>query len=467
MKKNKTRARAAAYVALVCVAVVALNILASALVDRFSLKLDMTASGLYQISAQSLEILKGVDTPIDIYCVNSDRESVKEFSELLTRYDNASDFVTVTYIDPYTDPDFVEKLVSEGEDVGLNTIIVQSGDRRRVFRMADMYRFSADGSELVYFDAESRITSAIVNVTAGEAVKLGVAMGHAEAMPAELQSLAVRNNFDIRSLTLDEEIGEDFGILLILAPKTDYTVEEIAVLDRFLARGGSLAVFTDPSVTGLDNLEGFLSEWGLVFQDDVIFDAMNNTDSNPMNVVGYFVEHDITQYFMKNQYYVSSPATRSVTLSPETAVGENMLAPVLATSDDAYAREMPTEQRTTERLPEDIAGPFLMAATSMRQTMAANGEITSRVFAMGSKRVYSDELLVQASVGNARFMANILNWCNADAGVSVSIPPKQVGGGKLALQPWMAYVLGALLAVALPAVIVAFGVRVHLRRRHL
>ncbi len=465
MKKNKMRA--AAFVALVCVAVVALNILASALVDKYSLKLDMTASGLYQISEQSLDILRNVDRPVEIYSVSSGRGGVKEFSELLARYDSASDFITVTYIDPYTDPDFVEKLTAQGEDVGLNTIIVQSGEQRRVFRMADMYRFSADGSELVYFDAESRITSAIVNVTAGEAAKLGVVLGHGEAMPAELQSLAVRNNFDIRSLSLGEEVSSDFGILLVLAPKTDYAVEEIAVLDKFLARGGSLAVFTDPSVNDLHNLEGFMAEWGLVFEDDVVFDAMNNTDANPLNVTGYFVQHDITQYFMKNNYYVSAPATRSVTLSPETAIGKPALAPVLATSDDAFARAMPTEQRTTERLPEDVAGPFLLAATATKQTVSAQGEIASRLFAMGSKRVYSDELLTQASLGNARFMANILNWCNADAGVSVSIPPKQVGGGKLAVAPWLAYLLGGALAAALPALIIILGARVYLRRRHL
>lgn len=463
-----TKARAAAYVALICVAVAAVNILVGILVERFSLKLDMTTSGLYQISDESLDILKNVDKQVDIYCINSDRGSIKEFSELLGRYDNASQFITVTYIDPYKDPSFVDKMIAEGDDVGLNTIVVQSGDRRRVFRVADMYRFSADGSELVYFDAEARITSAIVNVAAGEPVRLGVAMGHAEVMPEEFQSLAVRNNFDIRSVTLDKDIDEAYKILMILAPKTDYTIEEIAVLDRFMAGGGSMAVFTDPSVEGLTNLEGFLAEWGLVFNHDVIFDNMNNTDANPINVTGFFIDHDIASYFMKNQYYVDSPATRSIELSPETALGTKQLEPVLATSDDAYARSMPTEQRTTERLAEDVAGPFLMAATSIQQSTAKDrSNVTSRIFAMGSKRVYSDELLTQAALGNSRFMANVLNWCNYDDGVAVSIPPKQVGGGKLAVPPWLVYVLGITFTAAIPVVLIVLGTRMHLRRKHL
>jgi len=467
-KKDTSKMRFALFILIICIAVITINILVSNIVDKYSLKLDMTRSGLYQITQESIDLLKTVDQSVQIYCISKGRDSIKEFSELLDKYDNASDFITVEYIDPYSDLVFMDRMEAEGEKIGLNTILIEKGSQRRVYRLADMYRFRADGTELVFFDAESRITSGILSVASDKDTKLGVAMGHGENMPSELQSLAIQNNFDLRALTLNGDIEEDCGILLLLSPQTDYELEEISVLDRFLQQGGCLVVFTDPSVTGLDNLNQLLKEWGLVFHDDVIFDAMNNTDTNPVNVVAFFTEHTMNEYFETNQFYLVSPATRSLEMSGEVTIGQKNIEPVLITSEDAYGRDIDTDQKTLERLLSDESGPFVMAATSTQELQGNDGSIVnSRVFAMGSKRFYADEMLTLGSVGNAKFMVNLLKWCDDSTDTVVSIAPKQVGGSKMTVLPWMAYTLGVLFTVVIPVIIMISGVRIYYRRKHL
>ena len=466
MKKKKWKMiRGAAVVCIVIASVILLNILASAVVDKYSWKLDTTSSGLYQMSQESIDLLRTLDQPVEVYCISKGRDSIKEFSELLDKYAGANELVYVTYVDPYANPTFLDQLASEGEDVGINTIIVESGGRRRVFSMADMYTFSADGSQLVYFDAEAKLTSAILNVASGDAARIGVLMGHGENMPEAFQNLAMQNNFDISGVVLNKPVPDDCDILLALAPQSDFSQEETGYLEAFLVQGGCLALFSDPTVKELPNMDALLEKWGIVFNDDVVFDAASNIESNPVNVVTYYTEHPITEYFRSNQYYTVAPAARSMALAE--AQGKTLEA-VLATSDDAYARDIDTTEKTTQKLASDQPGPFLLAATSSQEiTLEDGAKATARIFAMGSKRVYSDEMLTLTSVGNAKFMVNLLRWCNDNTGTAVSIPPRQVGGAEMTVLPGTAYVLGIVFTAVIPAAILVFGLRIFLRRKHL
>ena len=52
------------------------------------------------MSDETIELLEGVDKQVDIYCISESRDTIVEFSEMLDKYDNASDLITVTYINP-------------------------------------------------------------------------------------------------------------------------------------------------------------------------------------------------------------------------------------------------------------------------------------------------------------------------------------------------------------------------------
>jgi hypothetical protein len=439
------------------------NVLISTLTDRLGLRLDMTSAGLYHISNESLELMQTVNSRVSLYCVSESRDAVKEFSELLDKYDRASEQIDVVYIDPYANSTYLDNLASEGYEVGLNTVIVECGEKRRAIRMADMYQFNTDGSELMYFNGESMLTSAIISVSSNTASKTGVVMGHGEQVPTALQGLMVRNNHELIGVVLNQPVSEDITTLLAYAPQGDYSISELAQLDTFFARGGSLMLFSDPAVPELPNLDAFLSEWGIEFGKNIIFDAVSNLEANPANLIGMYTEHEITSYFQSRQYYTVLPAARSIANRFDDTNGR-VLEDVMATSDTAYARKVPTRQHSVERLPEDESGPFMVAATS---TMDYGAGSTGRIFAIGSKRVASDEMLQSSSAGNARFIARALEWCAGSNGTTVAIAPKQVGMSELAVPTGTAYALGAVFVVFLPLAGLVCGLRVFLKRRHL
>ena len=459
MKKHTTIG-----VIIVIVVLVAVNIFASVLVNKFSLELDMTSSGIYKISQESVDLMKNVGKEVNIYCVCKSKDSVKEFSELLDKYAAASPQIKVQYVDPYSSVVYLDKLKEEGIDIGLNTIIIECNGNRRIYEMSDMYEFNSDGSEVTYFDGESKITSAIVSLSSGQSSKIGMTLGHGENMPDKFQSLLTTNGYEIGGLVLNKEVPEEIKTLLILAPQSDFSEAETAMLDKFMARGGALAVFVDPAATKLTNLEAFLADWQVVFNDDVIYDAKNNIESNPVNVMSYYGEHDITKYFSTHQYYTIVPASRSIEGDFSNYTGKNTLGAVLMTGDSAYGRDITADQTSTEKTDKDTSGPFLLAMTSTRKN---DDNSTAKLFAMGSKRVYADDMLGKSSIGNAKFIAQVINWCDNGNGVAVSIAPKQIGAEDISISTGMSYAFGVLFVIIIPVTLIICGIRIYLKRRHL
>lgn len=443
------------------------NLFLEGLSGRMNLRLDMTTSGLYRISDESKELVSSLNQNVDIYCMCKSRDAIVEFSEMLDKYEESSERISVHYIDPYSNVTYLDKLKEDGEEPGLNTIVVESGQNRRVLKMADMYKFSADGSELAYFNGESMLTAAVCNVARTEKETIGIVMGHGENAGEQLQTLFVQNGFAVTGVVLNQPVKEEIHTLLVYGPQSDFSDEEIAYLDEFFAKGGGMMYFSDPSAGTLEKIEDFISEWGIHFQENVIFDSRNNIENSPVNVIGYYGTHDITQYFQNHPYYTVVPASRSLESEFSDYAG-NQVGIVLSTSDDAYGRDIHTDELTTTQIASDSKGPFILAATSERTVSDSEGtQSTARLFVIGSKRIAEDKMLLLPSVGNGKFLAQVLGWTAEMDDTALSIAPKQVGGQPIVVSKNLAYLLGTLCTVGIPIAILIPGICIWWKRRYL
>lgn len=468
MKKEHRSGRAgrALTVLLVLLFVVVVNLFASKLVETYDWKLDMTASGLYSVSDETKELMKTLTQDVDIYCVCTSRDAILEFSEMLDRYAACSDYIHVTYVDPSTDLALIDAYEQQGVSVKLNTLIVESGSSRRVFNMQDMYKFSTDGS-LVSFNGEAQITSAIMNVTAERTQKAVFLMGHGEDVPAELESLIVSYGYDLSGFVLNRAVPEEVGAIWILAPQTDLSDTELAYLEQYLAFGGSVLYFKDPQVNDLENLDAFLSEWGIRFEENVVMDANYNIDTNPMYVVANYVQNEINSYFETHNYYVVLPAGNAISQDFSNAANAEVSV-VLASSDHAYGRSLDAEEKTLGKQAADEAGPFVLAVSAVRSFAQADGTSRDgRIFACGSRRFYSDDLLTLSSVGNSIYCAELLNWATGSQNASYPIAGKSVGSQSISVTSGQITMLGILLVAVIPLTILAYGAVVVVKRRYL
>jgi hypothetical protein len=92
------------------------------------------------------------------------------------------------------------------------------------------------------------------------------------------------------------EALRDAGAFVVIANTSKYGAEEILALEEFVRKGGRLLVISDPlrlySVNGINSLAG---EFGIVYQDDYIYNLVEN-DGSYLNVIfDEFEENALTE----------------------------------------------------------------------------------------------------------------------------------------------------------------------------
>lgn len=442
---------------------IGVNLLAQILVASHSLKLDLTSSGIYQISQETVDLMKDLEKDVTVYYIYAPENGISELEEMLERYDGLSEHLQFVSVNPYTEVLLLETFESNGLDWGFNTLVIECEGRYDSISMDEMYIFSNDNLEVVYFNGESKLTSGILSSTVVIAPKIGVIVGHGEVMSTQFQKYFDDNGMELYGFNLQDDIPEDIQLLLMLAPQADYETSEIAILSSYMNQGGALLAFSDPSVYALPQLDEFFADWGITWEDNVIFDNQQNIGSNPSDVIGFYVEHDITEYFQSNPYYTIMSVSRSINSDFTDYTGESQISALIVTADSAYGRDIETSEKTLEKLATDAEGPFLLAVVSTRTTDTGK----SKLIAVGSKQFYKDELLTMASAGNLKLIGEMVEWCVDDTNTVVSIAPKKVGGENIVIATKDAYGYGALLVVGIPLILLGLGVGVSLKRKFL
>lgn len=468
MKKWERSLQRISMILLILVFLVIGNVLASKIVSKYNLKLDMTLSHLYSISQETKELMGSLKKEVKIYVICQSRDAITEFAEMFDRYDACSELLTVRYINPDTDLMFLDEYQELGMEISLNSVIVECGDNRRVLAFSDMYQFSTDGA-LAMFNGEAMVTSAVMNVVNDETDTVAVLMGHGEDVPAVLESQLISYGYRVAGFVLNKEVPEEVGCMLILGPQSDLSETEITYLDHYLAKGGNVLYFKDAGVRELGNLDGVLDEWGIRFEYQAVMDASYNIESNPMYVVANFVRHDVNEYFETHNYYVVTPAANSIAQDFSNGTG-SQVSVVLASSDYAYARGIDRESgdNSLAKQATDEDGPFVLAVASERNFSQEDGTTnTGRVFAMGTHRFYADKLLEASSIGNGAYMKEVISWALGKDDAAYSIAGKQVGAEKLIVTSRQIKVLSILLIGIVPLAVIGTGVMIVLKRRYL
>ena len=198
-----------------------------------------------------------LDTGVEIYWVVQSGGEDDTLGTLLDRYDGLSDQLTVTKVDPDVSPTFVQQYVGDGTLTN-NSLIVVCGERSTYVSYNDIYEYDltnyyTTGEYDVNFAGESALTSAIDYVTSEDLPKVYALTGHGEGeLSAAFQNAVEKENIDLAELSLltEEGVPEDADCVLIYAPQTDISQDELEMLQKYLQAGGGLFLITDPILDG-------------------------------------------------------------------------------------------------------------------------------------------------------------------------------------------------------------------------
>ncbi|WP_295094500.1 Gldg family protein [Ruminococcus sp.] len=494
---------------LVIAIVVVINVMANMLAKKSPLKIDISPDNRYDISEESINVLKALNKDVDI-TVTSTRDYFDSLSayrenyyaqnygvpsdipyemipEILDKYSiyaqQGSGSINVKYVNMDVDPDIINKYkeIYNG-DIGSGSIIVSSGDRVRVIsptEVTDMLAYDENAlrnQELIFnFAGESMITAAIKGVTDDNLVRVAFAntMNGASLYDAQFyqnaavtfeKELLTKNGYDCTDIDIatDELSPEDYDLVVVFAPSVDFTEDIIQKLNDFLYNGGKYGknmIYTpDLSKSGFSNIDGLLADWSIKVENNYIFDEENAILRNDLIKVE-INDTDSVGELPNDKLPIIAEDTRE--LSQINKKNDDIVKEVLKSFDTSYTVEITGKNK---ELGSQESRPVVML--SRKERSEEFKLVASELLVIGSPLMTSSTYIQQNSTfNNANVLINVINNMTGKEN-SVVIPDKSLQSSFIAPSTKQARNIRIVVMWIIPFIIAAVGVFVLLRRRN-
>lgn len=473
--------------------VVALNVVVSALSERFpSMDIDMTAQRLNTLSDQALEIAQGIDEETTIYLIGAEDAyednqigqsyysyygvtlEYNQVASLARRLAEANSNIKVKFVDPDTNPTFISQYPDDNLATG--KVMVESARRHRVLGVTDLFSIEQDqttGANTAYSMVDSALAAALEVVNLEDVPVIAIATGHGEMLNtsnmAGFISLMEDQNFEVQEIDLlTESIPEGTQVLMLPTPTTDYSETEVDKLRGYLndtaqASPLTLLATANPTQGDMPNYEAFLEEWGLQVEDGVV--AESDTSRMAMaDATGLLVEPS-EDYLSDNTYdrlvsYYSSPISKLFQSNSGISTYD-----LWVTGDTAYVI---TEDTTEEDAANPDTSAQTVAAIASKYVQVEGSSVTRSLVMFGSSYVFTDTFVSNA-FSDGSFLTDLLLFLTGNDGSNVSVMTESVQttvvdvmATRSTMDMW-----GIIFSAVIPVAILACGLVIFLKRRHL
>jgi WD40 repeat protein len=219
---------------------------------------DLTASQKYQMSAQSVELIKTIPDEIHAVGFYSDAQSSdrKDAEIWLQKYSAVSNGkITYEFVDPDRNPGVATQYKMSRPGV----IVFKKGEETAEASFAD----------------ERDITGALLQLITGKKRIAYMVTGHGERKVDDFgntgyssaQGLLQSVNFDVQPLNLLEkkQVPDDANVVIIAGPTTQFSQTEVDALKAYLDKGGAALMMFEPGTSGGALGNGVL---GVAFNSD-------------------------------------------------------------------------------------------------------------------------------------------------------------------------------------------------------
>ena len=478
MKGEKWKARGmnTGMLALLILALAAVNITVTLLEKRNGWRADLSFNGITTQSETTREVLSGLQYPVHIYALFTKGREDAPLMELLDRYAAASEKVTWEQADPSLNPALLTRFTTGTESVGADSLIVfcQRTNRWRILSPADFISLSMDPDTGNYsyagYTYERAITSALAYVTRDEIPKAVIIQGHGELDGETLQafvSLLTENHYEVIWKNLSDEAytPDPAELLVFFSPMRDITETELKKLDAFTDQGGSLLItcdYTDP-VGEMPNYAALLRSYGfLPLNGIVVADAADgNSYYNHIRIdlIPEMLSTDVTMDMVASGAdTVLLPGCRAFEKPGET--DRNLMAfPVLQSGKTSYLKELSAGMTSLEKEDGDPDGPFTLALQAQRITA---GGFVSRAFICGSSGMLTEEQIY--AMTDARELAiRMIAYLTGQNGSGLDIQARNAVRTALSAR---SNGMGSLIVTVMPATVLLAALIVLLRRKN-
>jgi len=512
-KKLKYGSMSAVVLVFVIAIVIVVNLICGVLNKRYPVKLDLTPDKRYDLTDESIDVLKNMDKDVEI-TVTTPRNSFAAMAvqykqmfmqyygqnvempyeiipEILDKYsvyaESGKGSIDVKYVDINKDPDVIARYKSSyNGEIGETNIIFSCGDRVKVLNQEEVIGMitPSQGSTQtkmdMVFNGESLITANIMSVTDSNPKRVAVTAKmngnniwdntHA-SLAASFEAFLGKNGYDCTEVDVatDALSPDDYDMIVVAAPAFDFSDDIITKLSDFLYNGGNyeknMIYIQNFYATDLPNITEFLEDWKIQVGTDVILDddmtqvriaALGSVDYAPMLSVS---DTDAVGTLPNDTLPIVAPGTRVV--SGMTKNNESVLSEILKSKPTSY-----TASLVDKSAEKGETGEYSAIIKSRKETASGINVYGSNLLVIGSPFMLDNSILANTNTfNNATVILNTVNnMTGKDSGVI--IPEKAIQQNNISLSTGKAKAIEIIVILVIPIAIAVAGAVVLLRRKN-
>ena len=335
---SRRGAFSAGLTALAVAAVLVFNLLAAQLPEQWA-QIDLTGSGIYNISETSQDYLAGLEDDVVIHVLTDKDTLDTRIVRFLDIYADLSDHLTLEYTDPTVYPSALSQY-----GVGADTIVVtcEATGRQESFDISDIigyvmmsYYYYGTYTE-TDFDGESLLTSAIDSVLTGVTRMVYETTGHNEtAVPISVKERFTRLHMSVERVNLltDGGIPEDCSLLILNEPDQDLADDELDMILNYLAEGGQVIYNMAGELVDLPNFNALCAAYGMQVADGMIADTSQGYQNNPylffaqadtsVDAASSLTSDSMVLFYASRGFTLADPTRDTITVQPFLTTTEN------------------------------------------------------------------------------------------------------------------------------------------------
>lgn len=424
--------------------------------------IDLTSQQLYSLTDQTKEFVSAMEEDVTIYVIVKEENQDTLTGQILEKYDDMSDHITVEYVDPSVNPRFHTQYTSES--ISLNSLIVVSDRRSKVIDASDLYETSYDyttyTSTTTGYDGEGQITSALDYVTSDDIPKVYLTDGHGEtSLSSSFKEALTKENVETETIILMDYdmVPEDAACLVINCATTDFSEDDLNKVIAYLDGGGKVVTNAALTEKDLPNYDKLLAYMGLEVAEGILIEQDKGYYYQAPTYLLPEVSYSDYTSGIYNSYYVFAPWAQGIMVDEEA---ENITYDqFMTTSDNAFSK-VDINSSDYNKEDGDIDGPFAVGVEAVKTL--EEGDATMVVYSC--TEMFTDAADQMVSGANSMLFTNTISHF-VDHEVSVSIPVKSYEVSYLTLTQSDIALVSAIVTIIMPLACLIIGFVIWFVRR--
>lgn len=493
----------ATIITLVVIAIVVMvNVVINVLDNRYNWNIDLTSSGLYELSEDTVRYLNQLNTDVDVAVMADEsfynsNSKLKVVQETLTRFHEESHgHISIKYIDMTKNPEAVKPYsehyngeFSEGDVVLKNGDLVRAVSFDDIIKQEQTMDYTTYQYETKYsFVGEQNLLSAVMGVTDLHPVNVAfidkmngstIYSQNESYCYSRMQELLEKNNFIVTSVDISTDaLPEDTDVAILCSPTNDLTDAQVQKLTDFLTNGGKygkkLMYFASPYQPETPKLAEFLEVWGIAVEQSLMLESNEasaqyvqiavggrGVNANSVPLVSA-TDSKLNAAVVSSKLPIVVPYCRSVKQLFETNSGRTTEA-LLTSANTAYLYPLDAD---ADFNPDDAEKGTYNAAVLGTQSFSVDGTVVSSDLVVFGSAWFTDYIITNlSSYDNSNYFISLLNTMTGKESI-VTVNEKSLDTEVISISESAVSIIRLITMVIIPAIVAIIGIVVYVRRKN-